>query len=361
LQSGIVGYGVAIPYRRMDVQQVLNVWKNSDYGILKYRLRSAERAVLLFNEDTNTLATESSRNALRHSGLAGRDMGALYLGTGTNPWASNPSSTLIAESIGTSPEVICSDVQFSGKSGTSAIQICSALAESNSIKYGMAIGADTLNRHVQPGELYEYVASAGSASFVIGKENVVARILGVQSYMSSLCDWFRIEGERYVKTGSSDIPDAIQIGLVEHTIPAVQKLNNKLGLKPEDYTYAVFQQPYGYVPFAVGGALNFKEAQIAPGVVSEQIGDCGAASALLGLANILDIAKSGDRILLASYGFGAGSDAFSLEVTSELESKRGRTPLVKDLIAKKEMVDYATAMKYELKYLRSIYPLGPMT
>jgi 2-acetylphloroglucinol acetyltransferase len=345
----------------MDVQQVLNVWKNSDYGILKYRLRSAERTVLLFNEDTNTLATESSRNALRYSGLAGKDIEALYLGTGTNPWASNPSSTLIAESIGTSPEVICSDVQFSGKSGTSAIQICSALTESNSIKYGMAIGSDTLNRHVQPGELYEYIASAGSASFVVGKENVIARIRGVQSYMSSLCDWFRIEGERYIKTGSSDIPDAIQIGLVEHTIPAVQKLNSKLGLKPEDYTYAVFQQPYGYVPFAVGGALNFKEAQIAPGVLSEQIGDCGAASALLGLANVLDIAKSGDRILLASYGFGAGSDAFSLEVTSEIEPKRGRAPLVKDLIAKKEMVDYATAMKYEMKYLRSIYPLGPMT
>ncbi|MCL5068876.1 MAG: hydroxymethylglutaryl-CoA synthase, partial [Thaumarchaeota archaeon] len=63
MKSGIVGYGIAIPYRRMDVQQVLNVWKNSDYGILKFRLKAGERGVLFFNEDTNTLATESSRNA----------------------------------------------------------------------------------------------------------------------------------------------------------------------------------------------------------------------------------------------------------------------------------------------------------
>ena len=361
LQSGIVGYGVSIPYRRMDVQQVLNVWKNSDYGLLKYRLRAAERAVLFFNEDTNTLATESSRNALKHAGLDGKEVEALYLGTGTNPWASNPSSTMIAESIGMTPDVMCSDIQFSGKSGTSAIQVCSALTESNAAKYALAIGADTLNRHVQPGELYEYVASAGSVSFVIGKEEVIAKIQGTQSYTSSLCDWFRIEGERYIKTGSSDIPDAIQIGLQEHIVAAVQKLNKKLMLKPEDYTYAVFQQPYGYVPFMLGSALNFRAEQVAPGVISEQIGDCGAASSLLGLANVLDSAKPGDRILLASYGFGAGSDAFSLELTSEIENKRGRAPLVKDLLGRKEMVDYATAMKYELKYLRSIYPLGPMT
>jgi 2-acetylphloroglucinol acetyltransferase len=105
------------------------------------------------------LVTESSRNALKYSGLVGKQIEARYLGTGTNPRASNPSSTLIAESIGTTSDVICSDVQFAEKSGTSAIQICLALAESDLIKYGMAIGADIINRHVQPGELYEYAAS----------------------------------------------------------------------------------------------------------------------------------------------------------------------------------------------------------
>lgn len=361
MKSGIVGYGIAIPYRRMDVQQVLNVWKNSDYGILKFRLKAGERGVLFFNEDTNTLATESSRNALKHAGLDGKQIEAVYLGTGTNPWASNPSSTLIAESIGTTPEVLCSDIQFSGKSGTAAIQVCAALVESDSVRQGLAIGADTLNRHVQPGELLEYVASAGSVSFVIGKEKTIASIRGMQSYTTSLCDWFRIEGERYIKTPSSDIPDALIIGLQDHVVPAVEKLNKKLGLNSTDYTYAVFQQPYGYVPFALASALNLKPEQVAPGTISEQIGDCGAASALLGLANVLDTAKAGDRILLASYGFGAGADAFSLEVTSEIEEKRGRAPMVKDVLAKKEMVDYATAMKYEYKYLRSIYPMGSMT
>lgn len=361
MRNGIVGYGASIPYRRIDVKDILGIWQNSDVAILNFHLKAYERAVLFFNEDTITLATEAAKNALKQSASKGREIEALYLGTGTNPWISNPSSTLIAESIGMGPNIMCGDIQFSGKSGTAAIQVCLGLVESGLVKRGLAIGADTLNRHVSPGELYEYVASAGATAFIVGDEKVIARVQGTQSFATSFCDWFRIEGERYIKTPTMDIPDSLRIGLVNHVLPAVQELNKKLGLKPEDYTYAVFQQPYGFVPFMLGAALGFKESQVALGEVSEKIGDCGAASALLGLANVLDNAKPGDRILLASYGFGAGSDAFSLEVTQEIEQCRGKAPLVKDLLANKTMVDYGTATKFEYKYLKSIYPLGPWT
>ena len=272
MQSGLVGYGVSIPFRRLNVKDILDVWGNSDLGLLKYRLKVNERAVLFFNEDTITLAIESSKNALKQSGLNGKEIDALYLGTGTNPWASNPSSTLIAEAVGAGPNIFSSDIQFSGKSGTSGLQICLGLAEAGSIRYGMAIGADTLNRHVAPGELLEYVASAGSASFVVGKDKIIAKVDGMQSYSTSLSDWFRIEGERYIKAPSMDIPDTIQIGLVDHMIPPIQEMNKKLGLKPEDYTYAVFQQPYGFVPYMVGSILGLRPEQVAPGSISEQIG-----------------------------------------------------------------------------------------
>ena len=101
----------------------------------------------------------------------------------------------------------------------------------------------------------------------------------------------------------------------------------EMNLKPKDYRYAVFQQPYGFAPFAVGERLGFTKEQIEPGVVAPMIGDCGSASSLLGLIAVLDQAKKGDRIFLASYGFGAGSDALSLEVTAALEAKRAKVPL----------------------------------
>lgn len=361
MKSGIVGYGVSIPHRRINVRDIVGVWGNTSVEALTTRLKINERAVLFFNEDTNTLAIEASKNALKQCAMDPKVLGALYLGTGTNPWASNPSSPLIAESIGAVANIMCSDLQFSGKSGTSAIQVCLALAESGMTSNGLAVGADTLNRHVAPGEMYEYTASAGAAAFVIGRERNIVKVLGTASVASSLCDWFRIEGERYIKTSDPSIPDAISIGLEEHVTQAVKALNHTLGLGPGDYSQAVFQQPYGYVPFKLGLALGFTKQQVLVGEISEKIGDCGAASALLGLANVLDHAKAGDRILLASYGFGAGSDAFALEVTKEIEDSRGRTPMVEDLLANKEMVDYGTAIKHEHKFLRSLYPLGPWT
>ncbi len=359
MRSGIVAYGVSIPYRRIDVKTILDVWGNSSLDILKTHLKLSERAVLFFDEDTNTLAVEAARGALEQGGFAGRDLGAVYLGTGTNPWASNPSSTVIAEAIGAGPSIMCSDLQFSGKSGTSAIQALLGLTESGLVERGIAIGADTLNRHVSPGELYEYAASAAAAAFVVGTDPVVARVLGTHSHATSLNDWFRIEGERFIKTSTSAIPDAIRLGLVEHVLPAVHALNSKVGLRPSDYTYAVFQQPYGFVPYMLAGILEMKPEQVALGEVAHEIGDCGAASALLGLANVLDNAKPGEKVLLASYGFGAGADAFALEVTDAITRHRGKGRTVKELLAHKELVDYAAATKYEHKFLKPIYPSGP--
>lgn len=40
---------------------------------------------------------------------------------------------------------------------------------------------------------------------------------------------------------------------------------------------------------------------------------------MVGLSATLDIAKPGDKIFVCSYGSGAGSDAFVIEVTKEIK------------------------------------------
>ena len=357
--AGIIGYGAFIPFNRIRVEEIHRVWRNTDLHRVKDVLKINERAVLQPNEDTITLAVAAAKQAIEQARIDRAKIDALFLGTCTNPYDSRPSATVIAEALGTPSHFIGGDVQFSGKSGTTAIQVCLGLVRSGMAKAGLAIASDTINRHTCPGRMYEYTASAGAAAFVIGQDDPVAEIVGTQSYASDLSDFFRVEGDRYIQNigGGGDLYPAWEIGFVDHVVQASESLMKSLNLRPKDYAFAVFQQPYGFAPFAVGERLGFTKEQIEPGVIASMIGDCGAASSLLGLVHVLDQAKKGQRIFLASYGFGAGSDAFSLEVTPVLETRRPKVPLAKSLFEMKTLVDYATACRLEYKYMQDVSPL----
>ena len=357
--AGIIGYGAYIPFTRIKVEEIHKAWRNTSLDKLKNVLMAEERAVLEPNEDTITLAVAAAKSALAQSGVPRERIDAIFLGTCTNPYDSRPSVTILSEAIGTSPHFIGADVQFSGKSGTTAIQLCLGLVKSGMAKVGLAVASDTINRHTCPGRAYEYTASAGAAAFLIGEEEPLVEVVGSKSYATDLSDFFRVEGERYIQNigPGGELFPAWQIGFVAHVVQASEMLMKEMEVKPKDYAYAVFQQPYGFAPFAIGERLGFTRAQVTPGVVAPKIGDCGAASSLLGLIAVLDQAKKGDRIFLASYGSGAGSDALSLEVTAALESKRPKVPLSRHLNEKKRLVDYATACRLEYKYMQDTSPL----
>jgi len=60
---------------------------------------------------------------------------------------------------------------------------------------------------------------------------------------------------------------------------------------------------------------------------------------------VLDIAKPGDRILMTSYGSGAGSDSFSLVVTDKILERRNRAQRTEEYIKNKVNIDYGTYVK----------------
>jgi len=109
-----------------------------------------------------------------------------------------------------------------------------------------------------------------------------------------------------------------------------------------DYRYAVFHQPNTKFPQRVAAQLGFREEQISAGLLVPVIGNTYAGAAIIGLTAILDIADPGDRILMVSFGSGAGSDAFSLTVAEANRERRDRAPHTQDYIARRIEIDYAT-------------------
>ncbi len=115
-----------------------------------------------------------------------------------------------------------------------------------------------------------------------------------------------------------------------------------MGSVPKDYQWAVFHQPNNKFPLKAGRELGFKREQLAAGLLVNEIGNTYAGAAIIGLTAILDVAKPGDRILMVSFGSGAGSDAFDIVVTDKLLERRDKALKTQDYIARRTEIDYAT-------------------
>ena len=70
----------------------------------------------------------------------------------------------------------------------------------------------------------------------------------------------------------------------------------------------------------------------------------------MGLTAVLDIANPGERILMVSYGSGAGSDAFIFTTTERLLEVRDQAPKTREMLdTNKVYIDYGTYAKFRGK------------
>ncbi len=338
MQVGIAGYGAYIPRYRILVEEIARVWGQNAEDIKK-SLMVFEKSVPDADEDTITISVEAGKNAVARANIDPSHIGAVFVGSESHPYAVKPSGTVVAEALGITPEVMIADLEFACKAGTAAMQICAALVKAKEIGYGLAIGADTSQS--RPGDVLEYTASAGGAAFVIGADPL-AIMEGTYSYATDTPDFWRREGEKYPQHGGRFTGKPAYF---HHLLGAAKGLMKKLDKKKEDFDYVVFHMPNGKFPREACKALGFEERLLLPSLVVERIGNTYSGSSLLGLSAVLDIAKPGERVLLTSFGSGAGADAFSFLVTDRIEERRDKAMKTADYINRKTYVDYALYAK----------------
>ncbi len=343
MSVGIVSYGAYIPRYRIKIEEIAKVWGGNANSIID-GLMVYEKSVPDMDEDTITIAVEAARHAINRAGINPEKIGAIYTGSESHPYAVKPTSTVVAEAIGATPNLTAADFEFACKAGTAAIQACMGLVGSDMIELGMAIGSDVSQG--APGDALEYTAAAGGVAYVIGKEKLVANIESTYSFTTDTPDFWRREGMPYPEHGGRFTGEP---GYFKHVTSAASGLMERLGTKPSDYDYAVFHQPNGKFPTRVAKMLGFTNEQIKAGLVVSRLGNTYSGSCMMGLAAILDIAKPEDRIFVTAFGSGAGSDAFSLNVTDKIEEIRNGAPSVEQLLANPIYISYATYAKHKGK------------
>ncbi len=333
MSVGIVGYGCYIPKFRITVEEITKVWGENPENIKK-GLGIEEKSVPDIDEDTVTISVEAGKNALLRAGIKPEKIGALYIGSESHPYVVKPSGTIVAEALQLGTDLMVADLEFACKAGTAGIQCCISHVKAGQIEYGMAIGADTSQS--RPGDALEYTAAAGGAAFVIGKDPL-AEIEGTCSFTTDTPDFWRRDKQDYPRHGARFTGKPAYF---KHVVSASTNMMKKLGLRPSDFAYVVLHMPNGKFPTRAAKVLGFSMEQLKQSLVVTRIGNCYSGSSPLGLCNVLDVAKPGDRILMTSYGSGAGSDSFVINVTDKILERREKAKKTEYYIKRKQNIDY---------------------
>ncbi|MFL2941299.1 MAG: hydroxymethylglutaryl-CoA synthase [Candidatus Poseidoniales archaeon] len=340
--SGIVGYGAYVPSHKIETGEIASVW-GADGSAWAKNLNVYSKSVPGPDEDVITISVEAARQAMSRAKLTGENIGAIYTGSESHPYAVKPTSTIVAEAISATPHLTAADYEFACKAGTAAIQTCLGMVGDGQIENGIAIGVDTSQG--APGDALEYSASAGGGALIIGKKNVIAEINHTTSYTTDTPDFWRREGQKYPRHGGRFTGKP---AFFKHVMSCGLKTMKMAGTKPEDYKYIVTHQPNGKFPIRAAKSLGFNEEQYKTGLLTPRIGNTYSGAVFLGLTAILDIAEPGDKILAVAYGSGAGSDGFDITVTDKI-TKIDRTDTIESMIERMKIINYATYAKYRGK------------
>ncbi len=349
LEVNILGWGAYIPIYRIKIDEICLEW-GEDPSRWRKSLGLNEISVPALDEDSTTFAVEAARSAVKRAQISPNLITAIYVGTESKPYAVKPTATIVAAAINASARLSSADLEFACKAGTEAMRICIDHSLVNKT-VSLAIGADSAQG--KPRDALEYSAGAGAVAFIFSKgvpkhAESAAMVLHHFSYVTDTPDFWRCNGRKYPShaerfTGAP--------AYFKHTINAAKGLMEEVGTRPSDYDHVVFHQPNGKFPLKAAKILGFDVKQLKHGFLADKIGNTYAANAMIGLASILDNANPDEKILMVSYGSGAGSDAFDMVIREGVQVKRELAPKVLDLISKKKYLTYGLYAKHKGKLI----------
>jgi hydroxymethylglutaryl-CoA synthase len=215
---------------------------------------------------------------------------------------------MLAAALDLHPFSFCADLEFACKAGTAGMQIIDAFIRSGQITYGLAIGTD--RAQAKPGDALEYTAAAGAAAILLGPEDdarAICRIDATLSFTTDTPDFWREASAPYPAHAGRFTGEP---GYFLHVREALKGILAETKVKLTEIDHVVLHMPNAKFPLKIAKEFKITREQMQSGFIVPTIGNTYSACSLLGLIAVLEGAKKGQKILLVSYGSGAGSDAF---------------------------------------------------
>ncbi len=324
MKVGIRAAKVYVPYYRLNRGVIAKAWER---GSIK-----GERSAANTDEDSLTMAVESAINCCRV--MERERIDGLYFASTTPPYEEKAVSSMISVICDLRKDVFTADFGLSTKAGAGALKAALDAVGAGTAENVLVTAADCRNGY--PKSDQEQLFGDGSASVIVGKENIIAELVAVNSSNVEITDIWRNVNEKYVNYGEGRF--VTDKGYMTAITQAVKGLLQKAGKKPEDIAKVVLSTSSMKDDANAAKKMGFKPEQMQESYMM-QIGCCGTAQPLLMLTGALEEANEGDLIVMAAYGNGA--DAFLFRVTDKVKELQ-KEPSVKEALATKRTLESYT-------------------
>ena len=330
---GITAYGAYIPRRRLQRKAIAqaNAWiaPNLVSGA------KGERAMANWDEDAVTMAFEAGRDCVPASDPV-KDrahVDGIYLASTTLPYADRQNAGIVAAALGLGENISSIDYASSQRAGTSAMISALDAVAAGRLNAPLLIASD--KRKTRAASAQELAYGDAAAAFALGRDNVIARLVGSHTLTLDFVDHFRGEGEdfdygweeRWIRDeGYSKIVPA-----------AVKTVLEKSKIGAGDVAHFILPCPFARLDQTIAKQCGIDPAKVCDNLASN-VGDAGAGHALLMLAHVLETAKPGEKILVVQ--FAQGADALLFEVTTAIRELGKRNGVSGALARRKEETNY---------------------
>ncbi len=325
--AGICSYGGYVPRYRLNRGTIVQAMAWMNMAIMAHM--AGEKAVANYDEDPITMGVAAGLDALK--GIDRKKVEGVYFASTTMPYKERLNAGIIIPALNVNDQVRAADFGGGLKAGTTALIAALESVESGRINNIVVTSAEC--RLALAATNQEMIFGDAAAAFVVGTENVIAEFKDSYSVTYDFADHMRANDsdvdrqweERWIR----------DMGYAQFIPEAINGLMEKCGLKITDFAKVIY-------PCNNRGArkdIN-KKLGISPEIeqsnLQAEIGDSGTSLPLVMLAQALETAQPGDKLLVASYG--SGVDALYFEVTEHIKSKAANMG-ISGYLAKKADLD----------------------
>ena len=301
---GITRLATYFPRRRLDRALIAKAWGG--------RAAPGSRPVAAVDEDALTMAVDAVLACLGDDDPSAVD--ALYFASTSAPYLEKQIASVVATAADLPRSAAVADFSGSGRAGLAAVRAACDALRAGSLARPLVVAADV--RQADPGSELEPQLADGAAAATLGREGVIAELVGAASVSEEFTYLWRTDEQRALQVADARFGN--QYGVARDVPEAVTAALRVVELPPGRVAKLCLAVPDARVAVDAATRIGCDPAtQLLPGL---DAGILGTPHALVLLSRALESADPGDFLVVAAYGEGA--DALVFRATDALPAHR---------------------------------------